>query len=180
MFRKGDYIGIIEKSYDLIQDEKQWIQDLTEAVQACLGLEAGLSGIVFDERFPKSMDPSVVTEALAGMPKIVIDSARAALSMAPPSVLATYRQTRCATASDLLDDPVVGGEETRAFFHQFVYPGDSISICCANPDGTGVVFSSVLSQVTKLPRPMVEQWERVASHVAAGLRLRRALGGGLV
>jgi DNA-binding CsgD family transcriptional regulator len=102
--------------------------------------------------------------------------AAAVLGKAPPSILAVYEKTRCTTLSDFLRVPSQYHPDAEAFFKTFIDPGDTLDIMARNPDGSGILLSTILPTKTHLSPKKVTQWEQVAAHLAAGLRLRQSLG----
>jgi DNA-binding CsgD family transcriptional regulator len=176
MPKHKDYIRIIESAYDLNGDDQAWLDQVTRTACNCLHHNAQLTGLIIDHRYPKALDSSIHAFSSVNSPPGVLDFAIAALSQSPPSIHAIYNRNRCTTLSDFLDVPSQYHPDAAAFAQKFVQNGDTLDIVARNPDGSGVVFGTLLEKKTHQSIRTVDQWERVAAHIAAGLRLRRSLG----
>ena len=86
---------------------------------------------------------------------------------ASPALPEALLQTQCGTLT------MVGAPAARLI--DYWRPLDVLGIVGRNQDGTGIGFSCFLPEPRRLPTPYVRCWTRLARHMAASLRLRRAL-----
>jgi DNA-binding CsgD family transcriptional regulator len=179
-------IGMVEAAYQLDGDETEWLRGLVTALLPSFDHGFGAYAYTFDLNDPDRPVSLPVAVGPEWLPQLVYN-----LNMsAPPALLATLHTGRpYATVSEQLSqsrDPQVREASKRTLV---AYEGneprpiaeaiwDSIGMVAGNPDGTGVVVSAPLPRPIRItPRDRV-RFGRIAAHVAAALRLRRALAAG--
>ncbi len=175
MNNKADYIDIVELAYNFVLDDKTWLHEITEAAYRCLDLETGLAAYYLDSKSPSLIDHSSMT-CVDFSPELA-GRADSAFANAPPGMLSFFSRNQCSTLSTFVDDSGPRNTDARTFFRKYIYPQDTIGIAAKNPDESGVVLATLLPEVTELSRFQLSQWERVAAHITAGLKMRQALKG---
>jgi len=184
----GDLVSVIEAAYRLDGDDGTWLARLVDR-SARAGLDRGLGtcGMFYELVGDRVRVSSPVAR---GTPPGSVEALR--MLEAEVSSDITYQFIKDATAA-------VGGRATCATMssrlkmgkhvreldvHQrFLAPlgiVDFISVAATEPAATaaashfGCLVGAPLPEVTGVKRPEAVAWSRVAAHMAAGMRLRRA------
>lgn len=174
-----DDIAVLERAYDLSGSDSEWLRGLTETVLHGTGWMTG--GVIpFDLRDPTIAVPEVV---FVGLSEAEQRKAMAAVTMLHESVREMpnseleflLMSTKCSTLSSLEMPADPKGRAALARMQDFWFPGDTTGLVARNPEGTGIIFSSILSRPTAFASSYARHWTRLAIHLAAAWRLRRAL-----
>jgi DNA-binding CsgD family transcriptional regulator len=164
-----DPISVIEAAYRPAPDLRAWLRGVIEAAQADLDDGLGLMAYVFDGSGDRMNIEECVgqgtpdgltgrlTSFLHGAPRI----AARVVAFAPP----------CCTNTQL----------TRGMPRELVPAlppgvGDCLGVTGADPTLRGCVLAAPMAKAGSAPARLVARWSRLGGHLAAGLRLRRALG----
>jgi DNA-binding CsgD family transcriptional regulator len=185
---RGDLVSVIEAAYRLDGDDGTWLARLVDRA-ARAGLDRGLGACGMFYEF--SGERVKVTSPVArGTPEGSVE----ALRMLENEVTAdiTYRfmkdataasggRATCATMSSRLQ---MGKQLKDLEIHQrFLAPlgiVDFMSVAATDPPDplssklVGCLVGAPLPEVTGVKRGEATAWSRVAAHMAAGMRLRRA------
>jgi DNA-binding NarL/FixJ family response regulator len=171
---KTDAISIVEAAYDCASDERTWLTALLEQVAPKLdrGLGTGVSiygpGVSAD-RMPlvsRGMDERLFS-AFMGMCLTNPEEFHRANSA--PMVMGTVTMTL-----ELTDEDARSWPPFVTYMHPFGVK-DVTGVLARDPSGHVVVFSSPMPDLRCPTRRDVATWGRIAAHVSAGFRLRRAL-----
>lgn len=179
---RGDLVSVIEAAYRLDGDDGTWLARLVDR-SARAGLDRGLGTCgmfyTFDGDRVKVSSP-----VARGTPAGSIEALR--MLEAEVSSEITYQfikdvtaaaggRATCATMSSRLQ---MGKHVRDLDVHQrFLAPlgiADFMSVAATEPSGIGCLVGAPLPEVTGVKRPEATAWSRVAAHMAAGMRLRRA------
>jgi len=168
----ADLIGAVESAYSNAVDDREWLREicrrLTNAPRDC----AGAHGVLFD-----GVDPAVVRYEM-----VLIDHP------SPPGIgeiVRAFMRTVDAEASRrlafgppvfTLSEAMGPGFETSEMSVQGLHPlglRDALSVRTADAQSRGCVVNFGLTRCMRLTAPERMRWSRVATHVAAGMRLRQ-------
>lgn len=168
-----DAIAVIEAAYADAPTDHDWMDGLLRACRPLLDCGYGLTVWTFDARDPQALkigerrflgeDPRCF-EAIDG------GSARLAASANDPRMRA-HLHPFSTFSSALTEAEFVS---VRAAMRGEVVFGDMFGLVGADPTGLGIAVGGLLPEPTTPTRAEVRRWSRVAAHLAAGYRLRRA------
>ena len=180
--RAGDLVSVIEAAYRLDGDDGTWLARLVDRA-ARAGLDRGLGTCGMFYEFDGDR-VRVASPVARGTPEGSVEALR--MLEAEVSSDITYRfikdvtaasggRATCATMSSRLQM----GKHVRdlAIHQRFLAPlgiADFMSVAATEPSGIGCLVGAPLTEVTGVKRPEAVAWSRVAAHMAAGMRLRRA------
>ena len=175
--RSEQALSVVEAAYRLEGDHQQWLEGIAEAARPLA--DEGLISIVA-EYAPVPGSSSLVAHAVAPARQ---DLLRAfldidALGRADPQAAPTlHRTTVCQTTSEFRVEMELDALDT--LYTSWLHPlgvRDSFNIQGADISGHALCIMGMRSQTGNVPPMMRSVWERVAVHLAAAQRLRRALG----
>lgn len=179
-------IGMVEAAYRLEGDETGWLRGLLNVMLPALDHGLGAYAYTFDLNDPAHP----VSYPVAVGPDYLAPTVHALHANSPPGLLAALNGCRrpYATVNEILaramnpglreavaQYPVSIAGADPVPFSELVW--DCIGVNAANPDGTGVVVAAPLPRPIRIAARDRVRFGRVAAHIAAALRLRRALAG---
>jgi DNA-binding CsgD family transcriptional regulator len=169
-----DPIALVEAAYHLAPDESAWLDGLAQAARPMLDAGSGSLAFIYDAtdaewasiRAASSLD---VDAALAGgllnVPAQRGDQSRWLVNSLRATLVTTARRT-------LPRAPRAVGEHFGKCLEHAGF-ADARVVIATDPSRIGVTFvAPSASPCAWAPRD-VNRWSRIASHVAAGLRIRR-------
>ena len=185
---RGDLVSVIEAAYRLDGEDSTWLARLVDrAARAGLDRGLGTCGMFYELDGDRVHVSSPVAR---GTPDGAVDALR--MLEAEVSSEITYRFIKDATAA-------VGGRATCATMSSRLQMGkhirdleihqrflaplgivDFMSVAATEPATAasaimhGCLVGAPLAEVSGVKRPEAVAWSRVAAHMAAGMRLRRA------
>jgi DNA-binding CsgD family transcriptional regulator len=180
-------IGMVEAAYRLDGDETEWLRGLVAAVLPSFDHGFGTFAYTFDLHdpdrpvgFPVAIGPDWLAPLVFQLNMNARPGLMAALhGSGRPYATVNEQLARCREPQfrEVGRQTVVslGGSEPRPM-SDIIW--DTIGMVAANPDGTGVVVSAPLPRPIRITARDRVRFGRVAAHVAAAFRLRRALAGG--
>jgi len=172
---KVSSIDLVEAAYRVDLPHDEWSRGLAVAAERQIDYELGTIVMPYriDEGSKVALTSYYNTSAIGELSTIL----REMLPQLPPDYV---RQTFARNPSALAR--TTGSRELQAqtagFFKQFFSPHgihDIFIINALDPTGHGVYIGGLLGAPGSLSRRRKSMWSRVAAHVAAGYRLRRAL-----
>jgi DNA-binding CsgD family transcriptional regulator len=173
---KLDAISIVEAAYDLDGDTAAWLSRLVECVAPRLDRGFGVSASTYDPSQTgwgawvfNGFVPEVVAATMASMKamaRVVPDLNRRLYTFAAP--FANASQNLGLTMEEAAVFPPFA-KHMHAFGIR-----DAIGVGAVDPDGQAVVLSALTADLRRPSRQEIATWARIAAHVAAGARLRRA------
>ncbi|HEY1957591.1 MAG TPA: LuxR C-terminal-related transcriptional regulator [Polyangiaceae bacterium] len=179
---RGDLVSVIEAAYRLDGDDGTWLARLVDrAARAGLDRGLGTCGMFYEFDGDRVRVASPVGR---GTPQGSIEALRMLEAEASSDI--TYRFMKDATAASggratcaTMSSRLQMGKHVRDLeIHQrFLAPlgiADFMSVAATEPSGVGCLVGAPLPEVTGVKRPEAVAWSRVAAHMAAGMRLRRA------
>jgi len=179
---KADHVSVIEASY-LVEEthDEAWLMEVLQRARPCLDRGLGLAAYFTDYTRPPghhALSPMAV-----GCPDGWRATFDAMLAPKETSAEAVVRQRRPgSTVTTLSAD--MGPDlfaRLQSVIQRFGWPlgmRDWLGIKVADPSGRGLIITAPLPRVSRPSRTTVLQWSRIASHIAAGYRLRRRLAAG--
>ncbi len=179
---RGDLVSVIEAAYRLDGDNGTWLARLVDR-SARAGLDRGLGtcGMFYEVEGNRVKVSSPVAR---GTPEGAVEALRALEAQVSSEI--TYQfvkevtgaiggRATCATMSSRLR---MGKKVRELDIHQrFLAPlgiADFMSVAATEPSGIGCLVGAPLAEISGVKRPEATAWSRVAAHMAAGMRLRRA------
>jgi DNA-binding CsgD family transcriptional regulator len=174
----ADLIAVIERAYSLDGSEQAWLENLAQATLPVF--DRGLGILAFAYRARRGRPLEVEAVAGAGISEGLLGTAVPFHRATPPEIVeATYlRRSGCASASEM--SGLGSGIEAHPAWREILHPQGMHDYCAINvladPNGHGCIVGAPLPKVTRTTAPVKRVWDRIAAHIAAGLRLRAALG----
>ncbi len=177
--RSEQALSIVEAAYRLEGDHQQWLEGIAEAARPLA--DEGLVAVVA-EYAPEPGSFAMVGHALAPARPgylqafLEVDGIGRQEPRAAPTL---HRTTICETTSEAMLRFGLGPEGLDAVYSPSFYlmgVRDTFNVQGADISGHALCIMGMRSETLSIPLTMRTVWERVAVHLAAALRLRRALG----
>ena len=173
---KGDLITVVEAAYDLELDARAWLTQLMERIAPRLDRGFGVSGWVADFRSGKILEETI---AVYGMEDRVL-SAVVAMVRATADLA---RQSHTAHAAPLCTGSQLVGltdaqARTLSAYVDFLHPlgiRDGMCLTAVDPEGRFFLFAAPMANTARPSKAEVTTWSQVATHIAAGARLREGI-----
>jgi DNA-binding CsgD family transcriptional regulator len=173
--KPGDALTIVETAYSLQGNEDAWLTRVGEAVFPLLDRGLGLVAYFFQAGKPARTWGFQALGSDSAFAAFAAATANSPVGQSDAFIERMYRGPRSfAYASGEMGRDLMGTLRS-AFPSLFERMTDVLSLRPANVSGAGCVFCGMERSPRPLPAAQVAKMERVASHVAAALRLRRAL-----
>ncbi len=170
-----DLIGLIESAYDLESDDREWLASLVKQAAPELDVGRGLVAFYFDASDPAHIrvwHPVDVGETTLPM-KIRLGRD---ILLGRYSEVATWIACGPSTVGSLTD--VLRQIDGLAHFQPWITlsgHGDYLGIRACDANMRGVAFGVCYPEPFTAPAATCRRWARIAAHIAAAYRLRRAL-----
>jgi DNA-binding CsgD family transcriptional regulator len=163
---KTDFVGVLEAAYRIRQSAEEWAQAILNSARPIIDGGFGAGILDYDAAAPTpfgqaAFAPDDMADAIVSW----IARSTAASSAEP---FKSSGHIACFTAS----------EAPRWFPRDRDHDAgirDALAVCAVNPDGRGCVMIAPLRSKTTLSHRRRDALTRMASHLAAGYRLRAAL-----
>lgn len=172
---RTDWIGLVEASYDLAADEATWARRVLESASPLFGDRSALALLLVE------VSPTLFrVEHIEVLGPAEIRGQAIALNETIPPAVVDILYRGGATLGSLSGEVFPHFPEIREQFLAATGGGIQDVRGVAGHTGTGWVamFSSAQAEPARRPTALERRrWPRAASHVAAGLRLRRAAKG---
>jgi DNA-binding CsgD family transcriptional regulator len=173
----GDLVGLLESAYTLEGDDRAWLTGLAAEFSAHCAAAGRAVAFFHDRRTERYVanGPPVVLGMGAPMGLLLGSGLKASgrymgkLARSMPDVT---------TASRALGrNSWLGRFPAMSPVLRAVGVRDVLTLRAEDPEGPGCSLSAALERPRQLSSREQGTWRRVAAHIAAGLRLRRRLGG---
>ena len=181
MSAKVDIVGVIEASYRVDQGEAPWLDSILEAGRPGLDRGLGLLGAGYDlsETARPHADAVAGFDLPDGFDHDMLRQAFGSLSTD------CVRSLRTTTGCHLIrwddrfcDRPANDGLASLPVVPSPFGPSDLLVINAVDPTGRGCFVSTNLRRGSPMAPATRLRWNRLATHLSAGLRLRRRLADG--
>jgi DNA-binding CsgD family transcriptional regulator len=170
-----DLLRIVEAAYWVDGTDAEWLERVGEACRPAL--DEGFGLCVFQFQHQLGSPPQILRAAKVGIPEPLAALYGEVFRRLEPGVqVRPFTHGPCTTGSQMMGqrEEFRENEHMKRHVHQFgMY--DSLWITAAEPSGSGCGIHSGRPEVGWVSRSFREHWARVASHLAAGVRLRRRL-----
>jgi DNA-binding CsgD family transcriptional regulator len=171
----GDLLEIVEAAYRLDATEGEWLDGIAQACRPAL--DQGFGVCVFEFEHQMGSAPQILRRSKLGVPEELSKVYSAVFSGMEPDVkVRPFTHGPCTTGSQMMGQrgEFIHNDHMKRHVHPLgMY--DSIWITAAEPSGAGCGIHAGRPSIAWASRAMRERWSRIASHLAAGLRLRRRL-----
>lgn len=170
-----DLIGVVEAAYDLGLDDREWIAALVRAAAPHLDVGRGVFAFYFDASDPthvRMWHPTDVGDTTLPM------KMRLARDIARGRDAESLRRIACGpTTVGALSSELARHGLTELSRPWVVLSGhlDYLGIRACDAHMRGVSLAVPHAEPFVAPAATARRWSRIASHIAAGYRLRRAL-----
>jgi DNA-binding CsgD family transcriptional regulator len=173
---RADEIGVAEAAYRMDGTEQQWLTGLAEAISPLLDTGHGVAAV--HSRLDQALE--VCSVAAFGGPRGLIEGVTAAARFGSRAYLRPWVRSgpctsfgRIVNASPQLQAIFRNDPSAQTLFRLGIR--DSLSIISIDPREGVVCLNAYRDKATKPTREQRSRWSRVASHLGAGLRLRKAI-----
>jgi DNA-binding CsgD family transcriptional regulator len=174
---KADAISIVEAAYDCESETRGWYRRLLE--QAAPKLDRGF-GVCVSMYAPQIRPEEYLLET-QGMSKAVLDAQNAMIG----AYAHIFHQAHSLSAPSLAPHGTSSGsmgltvEHAKSWtpFVEYLHPlgiHECVGVLARDPSGHVIVFSAPAPDTRRPTRREVAAWSRIAAHISAGARLRRA------
>ena len=174
--KKIDLIDVVETAYDLGDDDEAWLPRMLEVSRAGLDSGQGLFGFLYFA--DRQAGLQVHCAAMDGLDPDILTAAVATNVAAPPDVMRElffdYART-VGTYRQMQREVPAAADFFAAAPEKHASVVDLVALNARDPSGHGLIFGAPASEDVNLRPRFVQRWQRVATHLAAGYRLRRAL-----
>lgn len=170
-----DLARLVEAAYGSVPDDREWLENLLEAVRPFLDHGLGVVGVFYD--ISDAAKPDMRSPIFLGTPEGAEAAFDAMVQHAPEGLFASLlrKVPSCATLSDRL--AAIGkGIEREPLSDQVLAPlgvRDFLSLAATDASGAGCLVGAPLPDVMSASSLDVDLWTAIAAHVTAGMRLRR-------
>lgn len=167
----ADEVGLVEAAYRIDGTETQWLEGLAEVATPLLGGELGVMACTFVIALGQVQVEKLIC---LGGPTGLTAAITSLFRDAPGIMSVSFGAGPCTTVSEAVG---AAGMEAQSASQRMFDLGirDAVGVLGIDPNGHGVTLAAYRPNYTILSRRMVSRWSRVASHLAAGFRVRRGL-----
>ncbi len=166
--RKGDLVGVIESVYAETETDDVWLARLLDAAAPITDRGLGAAAVIYDTNAHPLRVSGVRVTPNAVLP------AHALVQMlegaTPEYIDNSWKRLHCALASEVRGWEA---EPARRKYLESVGVKDLMSLNAYDSSGVGVCIGAFLPRAQKLERKTRSTYERIATHLASGFRLRR-------
>lgn len=168
-----DLVGVVEAAYALELPQHDWLKRLLKAVRPSLDGGKGMFGALYDVQDPKHF--RLFDMVGAGIPDVTLELIRFAAQGARADIISRARWEICSTLSQAVGEKALDSIPALVASRVAFGVRDFLGLNAGDPTLQGCAFAAPLTEVKDLPADFQRTWSRIASHIAAGLRLRRQL-----
>jgi DNA-binding CsgD family transcriptional regulator len=171
--RRLDPVAAVEAAYSLEGDDREWLQAISELVAPVVDGGDGILSYLYDTRTAADgwLANSLKTRVSAEFADFLEVTAR--FFRAPDAAINRVHTTTplFAAMSEVSHRPEFAG-----FFATLRSQGfaDSVALRTSDGSGCGLVINSLWREPASIGSRAARIWTQVSTHLAAGLRLRRA------
>jgi DNA-binding CsgD family transcriptional regulator len=173
---KVDPVAIVEAAYQLEGDERSWLREIIEGARRSFDRGMGLYALTYHLDGQHAMHPETVFADDGEWLEAAIRKINR--EMPPDRVKLMYFSPR--TLMTLSDIARIRPDILDAFEPEAYHRGirDALALNAKDPSGVGVLVGASLPREMHVSKKESQRWGYITAHIAAGLRLRRALAAG--
>jgi DNA-binding NarL/FixJ family response regulator len=165
-----DELSVVEAAYRLEGSEEEWLDRIVAATKP-LFADLAIAAVSFGP----AATGELRIEAAAGSDQRILEAAL--LSGQESAYWLMHEMLRAARCTTVRQCVAVERLEADPAYQHMLRVGvrDALGIFGAGSDGRGACMAVFLPTITRWAPRCLERWNRVGSHLGAGLRMRRAL-----
>jgi DNA-binding NarL/FixJ family response regulator len=168
-----DIVGVVEAAYALELPQRAWLERLLKAVRPSLDGGKGMFAGLYDVQDPKNF--RMFEMIGSGIPDVTLELIRFAAQGARADIISRARWEICSTLSQSVGEKALDSIPALVASRVAFGVRDFLGLNAGDPTLQGCAFAAPLTEVKNLAADFQRTWSRIASHIAAGLRLRRQL-----
>jgi len=170
---KQDMVGVVEAAYALELPQSHWLKAVLKAARPSLDGGQGMFCGLYDAADPAQLR---LTELVgSGIPEETIEMIRFAAQGARSNIISRARWEVCSTLSQAVGADALDTIPAMVAAREAFGVHDILGLNAGDPTLQGCIFAAPLMKAKPLTRHFQQTWSRIASHIAAGFRLRRQL-----
>lgn len=176
---RPDVIEVVERAYDLEASDRDWLKALARSARPLVDRGLGVIAYFYEARAGSPVRVPYATGV--GVTRGLLAAGVGFVRATPPEIFErTFRaRSGCATASEV--SGLGAALEANPAYRQLLHPHGMHDYLATNvltdPAGRGCIIGAPLPAVGATPGAVRRLWDRLAAHLAAGLRLRAELRG---
>jgi len=170
-----DLLAIVEAAYRFGTTEDEWLDGIAQTCRPAL--DDGFGLCVFQFQHQMGSPPQVLRHTKLGIPDGLAKIYGAVFRGMQPEVrVRPFTHGPCTTGSQMMGQrsEFMHNEHMKRHVHQFGMH-DSVWITAAEPSGWGCGIHAGRVEIRWTTPSFRHCWARIASHLSAGLRIRRRL-----
>lgn len=173
--RRGNGLAVLRAAYELTTDDREWIRTVTLALAPMLDRGLGVCGHYFDFS-PGNAGLALDAPVLVGcMPNLFEAYMAAAAATTPDEVADYFSGPPCKSLSESAKRFDFATSRGTELVTEATGVRDQLLVLAWDGPERGCAFEAPLRRTMRFPARAAATLSRVARHVAAGRRLRRAL-----
>jgi DNA-binding CsgD family transcriptional regulator len=170
---KEDIVGVVEAAYAIELPLRDWLKGVIKASRPSLDDTQGMFGGLYDASDPERFQ---LTDLVgSGIPEQTVELIRFAAEGARPDIISRARWEVCSTLSQAVGAPALDSIPLMVAAREAFGVHDILGLNAGDPTLKGCILAAPLMTVRTLAESFQRTWSRIASHIAAGFRLRRQL-----
>jgi DNA-binding CsgD family transcriptional regulator len=168
----ADAVAVVEAAYRLDGTESEWLDGLARAASAQIDDHCGVAAATVQVDLTGAR---LRVLKVRGGPAELSNAVTEYMQRAQPHVLAqTFSGRPCTTIGAILGRRQIDVDPASQILFD-IGIRDAMGVVGTDPAGYVVVLATYFQRSTRISRATVARWSRVASHLAAGFRVRRGL-----
>jgi DNA-binding CsgD family transcriptional regulator len=169
----GDVIAVVEATYRIDGTDSEWLQGIAAAVAPLLDDGLGISALTTEARAGRVFIRDAA--CVGGSPELHEAVASYAGNARPSVLLDAFRFARCSSMSVAAGGRHCLSEDPASLAFACLGIRDALGILGIDGTRHTAAISVYLGDWSSPSPRFVARWNRVASHLAAGFRIRRGL-----
>ena len=172
--KQPDFVSILEAAYRHDESDDVWFENLVRTAKPAIDVGLGIAGFFYDLSNPAA--PHIHAPLIDGTPEGAQEALWSILAQAPKEMYAKIFRPlpSCGLLSEYLDlGARIADEPLHRKYLEPLGIRDFLTVATAETSAKGCLFGAPIAEVGGATTTC-EAWSKVAAHMAAGLRLRRA------
>lgn len=171
--RRPDPIAVVEAAYALELPTRDWLKGVLKASRPSLDGGQGMFGGLYDASDPERFQLHDMVGS--GIPEATVEMIRFAAQGARSDIVSHARWEVCSTLSQAVGVEAIDSIPELVAAREAFGVRDMLGLNAADPTLRGCIFAAPLTETRAVDAQVQQTWSRIASHIAAGFRLRRQL-----